>query len=94
MADFAEVGEIISRCMGYESGKFIEAYFRNIDLQTKGVVENDVVGKAIEILIDSRVAPLWNGTITELLDLLTKIAQDNLKIKTSNGKLCVQNQNR
>ena len=80
--------------MGYESGKFIEAYFRNIDLQTKGVVENDVVGKAIEILIDSRVAPLWNGTITELLDLLTKIAQDNLKIKTSNGKLCVQNQNR
>lgn len=94
LADFAEVGEIISRCMGDEPGRFIEAYFSNIDLQTREVVENDVVGKAIEILIDSRVPPLWNGTITELLDLLTKIAQDNLKIKTSNGKLWPQAPNR
>jgi hypothetical protein len=76
--------------MGNETRKFIEAYFRNIDLQTRDVVENDVVGKAIEIFIDSRVPPLWNGTITELLDLLTKIAQDNLKIKTSNSKLWPQ----
>jgi DNA polymerase elongation subunit (family B) len=90
LADFAEVGEIISRCMDNRPGKFIEAYFRNIELQTRDVVENDVVGKAIEIFIDSRVPPLWNGTITELLDLLTKIAQDNLKIKTSNGKLWPQ----
>ncbi|HEY7079595.1 MAG TPA: DNA polymerase domain-containing protein [Nitrososphaeraceae archaeon] len=90
LADFAEVGETISRCMGNIPGKFIEAYFRNIDLQTRDIVENDVVGKAIEIFIDSRVSPLWNGTITELLDLLTKIAQDNLKIKTSNGKLWPQ----
>jgi hypothetical protein len=50
------------------------------------MVENDVVAKAIEIFIDSKVPPLWNGTITELLDLLTKIAQDNLKIKTSKHK--------
>jgi hypothetical protein len=34
LADFAEIGEIISRCMGYKPGKFIDAYFRNIDLQT------------------------------------------------------------
>jgi hypothetical protein len=34
LADFAEVGEIISRCMGSKPGKFIEAYFRNIELQT------------------------------------------------------------
>jgi DNA polymerase elongation subunit (family B) len=90
LADFAEVGEIISCCMGNRPGKFIEAYFRNIDLQTRNVVENDVVGKAIEIFIDSRMPPLWNGTLTELLDLLTKIAQDNLKIRTSNGKLWPQ----
>ncbi|HJT47450.1 MAG TPA: DNA polymerase domain-containing protein [Nitrososphaeraceae archaeon] len=90
LADFAEIGEIISRCMGNRPGKFIEAYFRNIELQTRDVVENDVVGKAIEIFMDSRMTPLWNGTITELLDLLTKIAQDNLKIKTSNGKLWPQ----
>ena len=90
LADFAEIGEIISRCMGNKPGKFIEAYFRNIELQTRDVVENDVVGKAIEIFIDSRMTPLWNGTITELLDSLTKVAQDNLKIKTSNGKLWPQ----
>jgi DNA polymerase elongation subunit (family B) len=90
LADFAEVGEIISRCIGYKPGKFIEAYFRNIDLQTREVVENDVVGKAIEIFINSKVPFLWNGTITELLDLLTKIAQDNMNIKTSNGKLWPQ----
>jgi hypothetical protein len=62
MAEFAEIGEIMSCSMGYEPGKFIEAYFRNIDLQTREVVENDVVGKAIEIFIDSKVPPLWNGT--------------------------------
>jgi hypothetical protein len=90
MAEFAEIGEIISRCMGYQPGKFIEAYFRNIDLQTRDVVENDVVGKAIEIFIDSKLPPVWNGTITELLDLLTKIAEDNLKIRTINGKLWPQ----
>jgi DNA polymerase I len=90
LADFAEIGEIISRCMGNKSGKFIETYFRNIDLQTRDIVENDVVGKAIEIFLDSKVPPIWSGTITELLDLLTKIAQDNLKIKTSNGKLWPQ----
>jgi DNA polymerase I len=76
--------------MGNNPGKFIEAYFRNIELQTRDVVEKDVVGKTIEILIDSKMPPLWNGTITELLDLLTKIAQDNLKIKISNGKLWPQ----
>ncbi|MGA7900646.1 MAG: hypothetical protein WCA39_17500, partial [Nitrososphaeraceae archaeon] len=90
LADFAEIGEIVSRCIGNEPGKFIEAYFRNIDLQTRDIIENDVVGKAIEIFIDSKEPPEWNGTITELLDLLTKIAQDNLKIKTSNGKLWPQ----
>ena len=41
-------------------------------------------------MIDSRTPPLWKGTITELLDLLIKIAQDNLKIKTSNGRLWPQ----
>ena len=54
LADFTEVGEIISRCMGNEPNKFLDAYIRNIDLQTRDIVENDVVGKAIEILIDSR----------------------------------------
>ena len=62
LADFAEVGEIVSRCIGNEPGKFIEAYFRNIDLQTRDIVENDVVGKAIEIFIDSKVTSFmeWN----------------------------------
>jgi hypothetical protein len=67
LADFTEVGEIMSRCMGSKPDVFVEAYFRNIDLQTRDIVENGVVGNAIEIFIDSNVPPFWNGTITEYL---------------------------
>lgn len=87
LADFAEVGEIISRCMGNEPGQFISAYFRNIDLQTREIIESDAVGKAIEIFIDSLAPPLWYGTMTELLEVLTKIAEGNLKINIKNGEL-------
>ena len=29
MADFAELSEIISRCMGLEDNKFLDAYYNN-----------------------------------------------------------------
>ena len=34
MADFAEIGEIISRCMGYKDNEFINAYYKNINTLT------------------------------------------------------------
>ena len=92
-ADFVEVAEIISRCMGNEPGKFIEVYNRNLNLQTKEVIESNIVGQAIEIFIDSQVNKIWVGTITALFELLTKIAGDNLKINTSNAKLWPQASN-
>lgn len=47
MADFAEYGELISRCMGNPATKFLSAYFRNIDLQTEEVLDAHPVGAAI-----------------------------------------------
>ena len=47
MADFAEIGEIISRCMGYENNKFIDAYYKNIDLQVEEAIAVNHVASAI-----------------------------------------------
>ena len=71
----------------------LKLYNKNINLQTKEVIENNIVGQAIEIFIDSQVNKIWVGTITALFELLTKIAGDNLKINTSNAKLWPQASN-
>ncbi|MFL6421685.1 MAG: hypothetical protein ACJ71P_20080 [Nitrososphaeraceae archaeon] len=47
MADFAEIGEIISRCMGYDNNKFLDAYYRNIDLQVEEAIASNPVANAI-----------------------------------------------
>ena len=40
MADWTEYGEIVSRCMGNEDEKFLNAYYKNIDLQIEEVLES------------------------------------------------------
>ena len=94
LADFAEVCEVISRCMGNPSDQFIRAYFANIELQTREVIESDLVGKAIEIFIKryqkKNKASEWCGTISNLFEPLTEIAENNLKINIKNGKLWPQ----
>ena len=94
LADFAEVCEIVSRCMGNTAGQFIQAYFANIELQTREVIESDLVGKAIEIFINryqkKNKATEWHGTISNLFEPLTKIANHSLKINIKNGKLWPQ----
>jgi hypothetical protein len=47
MADFAEIGEIISRCMGNEGNEFLTAYYRNIDLQIEEGIAANLVGNTI-----------------------------------------------
>jgi hypothetical protein len=84
MADFAEVAEIISRCMGYPENKFLAAYYKNIGLQTQQALEASSVATAIIELMDSRTG--WSGTATELLNELEAIAE-SLKIKTKNNRL-------
>ena len=34
-ADFAEIDEIIARCIGYPDNKFLAAYYKNIGLHTE-----------------------------------------------------------
>lgn len=61
MADFAEIAEIISRCMGYPENKFLETYYKNIGLQTEEALEANPVGMTVRTFMDSRMKPLWRG---------------------------------
>jgi hypothetical protein len=82
MADFAEIGEIISRCMGNENNKFIDAYYRNIDLQVEEAIASNPVGTAIAKLMEAdetQCPRRWKGTTSELLAELEQAA-DVLKI--------------
>jgi hypothetical protein len=84
IADFAEVAEIISRCMGYPENKFLAAYYKNIGLQTQQALEASPVATAIMKFMNSRTK--WEGTATELLNELEEVAE-SLKIKTKNNRL-------
>ena len=81
MADFAEIAEIISRCMGYPDNKLLDVYYKNIGLQTEQALEASPVATAIIEFMDSRNE--WIGTATELLAELTEVAE-TLKINTKN----------
>jgi hypothetical protein len=65
MADFAEWGEIISRCLGYPENKFTRLYSENISEQNDEVVESSPVAEAILIFMDGRNSE-WNGSPTQL----------------------------
>jgi hypothetical protein len=54
MADFAEIGELISRCLGNHEGKFTEAYFRNIEITNEEVIDSNLVATAVTILMRKR----------------------------------------
>ena len=47
MADFAESGEIVSRCIGYAEKRFIDAYFENIEIQNEEIIESSIVAKIL-----------------------------------------------
>jgi hypothetical protein len=77
MADFEEYAEITSRCTGNEAGVFIDAYYKNQELQTEVVIEGSLVALAIVELM--KLQDDWSGTATGLLTDLESIA-DGLKI--------------
>ena len=72
MADFAEIGEITSRCMGYANNEFLDAYYRNIQLQAEEAIEAHPIGTAVVILMEDKVE--WIGTATGLLAKLEDVA--------------------
>lgn len=69
MADFAEYGEIIARCIGFKDNEFVEAYFDNIEIQNEEVIESSVVAKVIIEFIEGQTE--WEGSATYLHSILT-----------------------
>lgn len=86
MADFAEWGEIIARCMGYDDNEFIKAYQENINNQNDEVIESSPVAEALLLFVNGKMEKeYWEGTPTELYKRLTDII-DQIKpeLKRSN----------
>jgi hypothetical protein len=79
MADFEKYAEVISQCIGYEPGRFINAYHENKKLRTDNVLETNPIARAMIDFIDSREK--WRGTNPELLAELESVAS-KLKINT------------
>ena len=65
MADFAELGELIARCLGYPDGKFTEAYNKNIGFTNVEAVGASAVATAINAFMNTRAT--WRGKLHELL---------------------------
>jgi len=84
MADWDEICEVISRCLGYPENAFLNAYYKNIAVQNDKALESSLVATAIIEFMNSRTG--WNGTATELLNELESVAQ-SLKINTKNNRL-------
>ena len=80
MADFAELGEIISRCMGHEDNKFLGAYYKNIGLQVEEAIRVKSCWDYNHKVMEDKQE--WEGTATNLLNDLEPIANE-LKINTS-----------
>ena len=99
MADFEEYCEIISRCMGNPSGKFLDVYAANRQLQTDAVIESTPVAIALITYMQKRTDAyhLWKpeevelrpsiefeGTMSNLLAELQRVASTELSINIRN----------
>jgi hypothetical protein len=74
MADFAKVCETISRCMGNDDMAFINAYNRNIQLQTEQILESNIIAPIIVKFMENKTT--WTGSATELLGYMEPIAEE------------------
>lgn len=79
MADFAEVGELISRCLGYPEGKFTEAYSRNIGITNEEVIDSNLVATAITLFMKKQQS--CAGKAGELLALFNDLGSKNREIQ-------------
>lgn len=71
MTSFAIWVTAAEESIGWEGGKFIEAYRKNINLGVELTVECSAVGSALRTFINERGA--WKGNASELLNELGKI---------------------
>jgi hypothetical protein len=92
MADWAEIGEIISRCLGYVEGAFINAYVKNLAKQNEHALEASPVATAVIKLMEKRMSEgsslseciggicYFKGSMTELLLTLKDFAGSEIGI--------------
>jgi hypothetical protein len=71
MADFAEMGELIARCLGYEEGRSTEVYNANIGFTNEEAINASVVATAVIHLMDTQ--PTWAGMSMQLLSKLNEL---------------------
>ncbi len=76
MADFAEYGEIIARCIGYEEQAFIETYFENMEIQDNEVIESSVVANVLMDFMEDK--DKWEGSATLLHATLTDYMENTV----------------
>jgi hypothetical protein len=84
MADFAEYGEIISRCMGYPQNEFYNSYINNIKSQSEQVIDTDSVASVLVHFMFVKYEDMarWEGTMTSLYSELELVAEE-IKISTT-----------
>lgn len=73
MADFAEYGEIVARCIGFKENEFIHTYFENIEMQNEEVIESSIVAKVIIEFMEEQIE--WEGPATYLHSLLSSYVE-------------------
>jgi hypothetical protein len=64
MADFAEMGELVARCIGCKAGEFTAAYNRNIGFTNEQAIEASPVATAIIELMEQNA--VWTGKASGL----------------------------
>jgi hypothetical protein len=79
MADFAEMGELIARCLGYEVlPSFTQVYNANIGFTNEEAINASPVATAVIHLMDTQA--VWSGKCMELLSKLNDMINRNLDI--------------
>jgi hypothetical protein len=74
MADFAHWGCAIAEALGFGKDEFLRAYNSNIGKQNQEVIENDPVANMISVFMEDKDE--WEGSPTELFNVLEEVADD------------------
>ncbi len=80
MADFTFWGCAIADSIGYTPREFLDAYYANINEQHEEAIHENPVATVITLLMEQ--TPQWEGSPTELLEHMEKIAMEQ-KISTN-----------
>jgi hypothetical protein len=98
MADWTEIGEAISRCIGHPDGTFVKAYNNNLAKQNEHALEASQVATAVIKLMEKRMSEgahlseclggvcCYKGSMTGLLTTLKEIADCELMLDTKDKR--------